>query len=202
MRATRTITVVAAALACLTAATSFAQQRVRIRGSIEQVEGSRLLIRTRDGALLNVTLADNPRATAMVKAQLSDIKVGSYIGVTAAPDQNGRQRAIAIHIFPEAARGTAEGHSAWDLRPGSTMTNAAVDRIVIEKDDELLTLKYKDGEQKMIVPADTPIVAFAPAEPGEIKPGAQIMIFSAVKQPDGRLQADRINIGRGLVPPM
>jgi outer membrane lipoprotein SlyB len=184
---------------------AFAQQpqTLRIRGTIEKVDGQDLVIKSRDGSDLNVKLAENARVLALVKASLSDIKTGSYIGVTAMPEADGSQRAIAIHIFPEAMRGTGEGHRPWDLRPNSTMTNAAVESAVASAEGEVVMVKYKDGEKKVIIPADTPIVAYAPGDKAEIKPGAKIIIMGAQKQPDGSLLAPAINVGRdGLTPPM
>lgn len=200
-----------AALSAVTLALTFAvssafaqqPQTVRIRGTIEKVDGQDLVIKSRDGSDLNVKLAENARVLALVKASLSDIKTGSYIGVTAMPEADGTQRAIAIHIFPEAMRGTGEGHRPWDLRPNSTMTNAAVESAVASAEGEVVMVKYKDGEKKVIIPADTPIVAYAPGDRVEIKPGAKIIIMGAQKQPDGSLLAPAINVGRdGLTPPM
>ena len=184
---------------------AFAQQpqTLRIRGTIEKVDGQDLVIKSRDGSDLNVKLAENARVLALVKASRADIKPGSYIGVTAMPEADGSQRAIAIHIFPEAMRGTGEGHRPWDLRPNSTMTNAAVESAVASAEGEVVMVKYKDGEKKVIIPADTPIVAYAPGDKAEIKPGAKIIIMGAQKQPDGSLLAPAINVGRdGLTPPM
>ena len=130
-------------------ATSLAQEAVRIRGSIERIDGSIYVIKARDGAELKVTLADNPQIAGVVKASLSDIKQGSFVGVTAMPQADGSQSALEVHIFPEAMRGTGEGHYPWDLRPQSTMTNANVERVVTAVDGQTLTLKYKDGEKKI-----------------------------------------------------
>ena len=120
-----------------------------------------------------------------MKVSLADVKPGSYIGVSAMPQSDGTERAMHIHIFPEAMRGTGEGYRPFDLRPGSTMTNAAVDTTVVGTDGQMVTVKYKDGEKKFVVPADAPIVAYVPGTRDELKPGAKIMIFNAVKQPDG-----------------
>ena len=122
------------------------------------------------------------------------------------PQADGSQKAIAIHIFLEAQRGTGEGHRTWDLRPGSTMTNAAVETTAASVDGQVLTVKYKSGdktdEKKVIVPPDAAIVAYAPADRSELKPGAQIIIFGAQKQADGTLQAQAVNVGKGIAPPM
>lgn len=177
-------------------------QTVRIRGTIAAVDGQKLAIKSREGADLSVTLADNARVMAFVKAAITDIKPGAYIGVAAMPQSDGSQRAFSIHIFPEAMRGTGEGFRGWDARPESTMTNAAVESTVTSNDGNVLMLKYKDGEKKIVVPGDTPIVTYAPADRSELKPGASIIIMGARKETDGALIAPSINVGRGIAPPM
>src|SRR6478735_6883159 len=182
-------------------ATALAQDTVRVRGTIERIDGSTYVVKARDGAELKVALADNPQIAGVVKASLSDIKQGSFVGVTAMPKADGSQSALEVHIFPEAMRGTGEGHYPWDLQPQSTMTNANVEQTVSAVDGQTLTLKYKDGEKKIIVPPDAPVVAFAPGNKGDLKPGVKIFIVAAKKQADGSLQAPRINYGKdGLTP--
>ena len=183
-------------------ATARAQDAIRIRGAIEGVDGSTYLVKARDGAELKVMLADNPQIASIVKASLSDIKQGTFVGVTAMPKADGSQSALEVHIFPEAMRGTGEGHYPWDLRPQSTMTNANVEQVVTAVDGPTLTLKYKDGEKKIFVPADTPIVVYAPGDKSDLKPGAKVFIV-AIKQSDGTLQARTWRVGRdGVTPPM
>lgn len=134
---------------------------------------------------------------------MSDIKPGSYIGVSAMPQPDGSQRALHVHIFPEPMRGVAEGHFPWDVRPSSTMTNATVEQTVTGVDGQTITVKYKDGEKKVIVPPEAPIVTYLPGDKAELKPGAKIFIVAAQKQPDGTLSAARVSVGRdGLTPPM
>ena len=176
---------------------------MRVRGTIEAANGSMLDVKTRDGTMLKVTLTDNVVVVGVVKIAIADIKPNSFIGVTAMPQADGSQRAIAVHIFPEAQRGTAEGFMPWDLRPNSTMTNATVAETVAGTDGQNILVKYKDGEKKVVVPPDTPVVTFAPGDKSELKPGAKILIFRAVKKDDGTLEANRVNVGRdGLTPPM
>ena len=190
----------------LTAAALAQQPPVRVRGQIEKVDGNTLTVKERGGETLTIKLADNPRIMAFVKASLADIKPNSYIGVTSEPAGNGVEKAIAIHIFLESMRGTGEGQRAWDLRPGTNMTNAAVETTAGGVNGQELTVKYKMGdrtaEQKVLVPPETPIVTYAPAEPGELKAGAHVIIFGAQKQPDGTLTATAVNVGRGMAPPM
>ena len=193
-------------MACASAAWAQGAPPVRIRGEIEKVDGNSLMIKARDGSHVTVAVPDNVRVMGMVKASLADIKPNAYIGVTADPQPDGSQKAIAIHIFTEQQRGTGEGHRPWDLRPGTTMTNAAVETTVAGVEGQTITVKYKmgdrTGEQKVTVPANTPIVAYAPGDKSELKPGAQVIIMNATKQPDGTLQTPAVNVGRGITPPM
>ena len=200
----RTLAAALAAISVL-ASVAWAQQAppTRIRGTIEAVDGAMLTIKTREGSDLKVRMTDNVAVFGVVKTLLSEIKQGSYIGVSAMPEPDGTQKAIAVHIFPEAQRGAAEGFRPWDLRPNSTMTNATVAQTVAGVDGQTIMVKYKDGEKKVVVPPDTPIVAFAPGDKAEIKPGAKIIIFGATKKEDGTLETGRIAIGRdGIAPPM
>jgi hypothetical protein len=192
-----------AAFTLVLAACAWAQDTVRVRGAIERVDGNTIVVKSRDGAELKVVLANNALVVAIVKASMADIKQGSFVGVTGMPQADGSQRAIEVHIFPEAMRGTGEGHYPWDLRPGSTMTNANVEQTVTGVDGQTLSVKYKDGEKKLIVPPDATIVTYMPGDKSELKPGTKIFIAAAKKQPDGTLEAPRVNYGRnGLTPPM
>ena len=197
----------AASLALITvlASAAWAQQpaTVRIRGTIEAVDGPTLSIKTREGNDVKVKMTDNVAVFAVVKTALSEIKEGSYIGVTAMPEPDGVQKAVAVHIFPENQRGAAEGFRPWDQRPGSTMTNATVAETVKGTDGQNILVKYKDGEKKVVVPPDTPVVTFVASDKSEVKPGAKIIIFAATKKDDGTLEAARVNVGRdGITPPM
>jgi hypothetical protein len=196
---------VIALLALMFASAAWAQQppTVRVRGTIEAVDGSLLSVKSRDGTDLKVRVTDNVAVFGVAKTELSEIKEGSYIGVTAMPEPDGIQKAVAVHIFPESQRGAAEGFRPWDQRPGSTMTNATVAETVKGTDGQNILVKYKDGEKKVVVPPDTPIVTFVTGDKSELKPGAKIIIFGAAKKEDGTLEAARVNVGRdGITPPM
>jgi hypothetical protein len=203
---TRRVFGVAGFVLLLATSASFAQQppTVRIRGQIDKIEGDVIDIKARNGDMLKVKLVDPARVMAFVKASLDDVKVGKFIGVTAMPQADGSQKAMAVHIFLDSQKGVvADRHSPWDLQPGSTMTNAIVDTTVAGVDGQTIMVKYKDGEKKVIVPPNTPIVAYTPGDKNELKPGAQIIIFGAAKQADGSLTTPAINVGRdGVVPPM
>src|SRR6266704_261183 len=176
---------------------------VRIRGTIESVDGANLMIKSREGTDMKVRMTDNVAVFGVAKTEMSEIKQGSYIGVTAMPEPDGTQKAVAVHIFPENQRGAAEGFRPWDQRPGSTMTNATVAETVKGTDGQNILVKYKDGEKKVVVPPDTPIVTFVAGEKSELKPSAKIIIFGATKKADGTLEANRVNVGRdGITPPM
>ena len=189
----------------LATSASFAQQPppVRVRGTVEAVDGPMLTVKSRDGqTTYKIKMADNVAVRGIIKATLADIKESSFIGVTGMPQSDGSQKAVEIHIFPEALRGTGEGHRPWDLMPNSTMTNATVAQQVKGVDGHEITLKYKDGEKKIVVVPETIIVTYAPGSKDELKPGAKIFIGAAIKQPDGTLQAPRVAVGRGITPPM
>ena len=176
---------------------------VRIRGTIEAVDGPMLSIKTREGNDVKVKTTDNVAVFGVAKTSLSEIKEGSYIGVTAMPEPDGTQKAVAVHIFPENQRGAAEGFRPWDLRANSTMTNATVAETVKGTDGQHILVKYKDGEKKVLVPPETPIVTFVAGEKSEMKPGVKVIIFGANKKDDGTLEANRVNVGRdGITPPM
>jgi hypothetical protein len=197
--------VIAAGLGLIAASSAWAQDAkpMHLRGTIEKVDGNVITAKARDGSTVTIKLAADAKITAMTKAQLSDIKQGSYIGVTAMPQADGSQKAIGLHIFMDAQRGVAEGFRPWDREPGSTMTNANVDSVVTSVDGQTITVKYKDGEKKVIVPPNTPVVRFALGSKDDLKAGAQFFIVAATKQADGTYTAPNINVGRdGVAPPM
>ena len=196
---------VAVAMVAASVFGAIAQQAptVRVRGTIESIDGPMLMIKSRDGADLKVRLSDNYAVAGIAEAKLSEIKPGSYIGVSATPEPDGTQKALAVHIFPEAQRGVAEGFRPWDLRPKSTMTNATVADTVAGVDGEKILVKYKGGEKQVVVPPGTPIVTFVSAEKSEVKPGARIIIFGATRKDDGTLETGLIAVGLGgITPPM
>jgi hypothetical protein len=171
-----------------------------VRGTIERIEGPIYVVKARDGAELKLTVADNAQIAGVVKASLSDIKQNSFVGVTAMPQHDGGLSAVEVHIFPESMRGTGEGHYPWDLQPQSTMTNANVEEVGSAVNGRTLTLKYKDGENKITVPETTPIVSYVPGDKSDIKPGAPVFIV-AVKQPDGTLEGRAWRVGRNGAAP-
>jgi hypothetical protein len=174
---------------------------MRLRGVIEKVDGRTLLAKSDKGDQLTLNLADKMLVVEVVRASMADIKDGSFIGSGAMPQADGSQKAIEVHIFAESMRGTGEGFRPWDGAPNSTMTNGTVGNTVTGVDGPVITVKYKDGEKKIIVAADVPIVRYEIGDMSAVKPGAAFTVLRAVKKPDGSFDIDRINVGRdGVVP--
>lgn len=168
---------------------------VRVRATIESVDGQTVTAKSRDGAELKIHLADNAPVNEVVKESLSDIKPNSYIAVTAMPQPDGSQKATAVIIFPEAMRGLGDGHRPWDFVPNSTMTNATVDSSVTSVDGQKLTVKYKDGDKTVLITPTTEIATYAKKSLADLKPGQKIFIAATKKNPDGTLEATNISFG-------
>jgi hypothetical protein len=197
-------TLTAAGLAFVFAASAAsAQETVRIRGVIESVDGPVYVVKNRDGAELKLTVTDPPLYVAIVKATMADIKPGMFVGATGQTQPDGSQKAIEVHIFPESMRGTGEGHYDWDLKPNTKMTNANVDQTVNGNDGQTLSVKYKDGEKKILVTPETAVVTYVPGSKDDLKPGTKIFVGAAKKMADGTVQTPRVTYGKdGLTPPM
>lgn len=211
MKALTTIGTVCVVL--LASASVSAQDKpVRVRGTIDQVDGAMMTVKSREGDTLKVRLADDGKIVALVKASLADIKPNSFVGSTAMPQPDGSWKAVEVHIFPEEMRGTGEGDRPYDYKPQSTMTNGTVNSVgkstvsgTVAKEEgkgTTLTLNYKDGSKKIDVTAETVIVSYMPGSKEELKPGARIYIPAATRQADGTLMTARVNVGRGVAPPM
>jgi hypothetical protein len=180
-----------------------AQDTMRVRGTVESIDGPMFVVKNRDGAELKLTMADNPLFVAIVKSTMADIKPGMFVGSTGMTQEDGSQKAIEVHIFPESMRGTGEGHYDWDLKPNTKMTNANVEQTVAGTDGPVLTVKYKDGEKKLMVTPETAVVSYVVGSKDDLKPGIKVFIGAAKKQPDGTVQTPRITYGKdGLTPPM
>src|SRR6195952_4288634 len=174
----------------------------RVRGTIDSVDGETLLVKSRSGEDVKLTMTGDIRVVGIVKIALSDIKVGSFIGTTTVPGADGSNNAVEVHVFPESMRGTGEGSRPYDLKPNSSMTNATVSESVVGNDGHTLLVKYKDGEKKVFVADTTPVVTFVPGDKSDLKAGAKVIAF--MKQlPDGSFETNRVSVGRdGLTPPM
>jgi hypothetical protein len=191
---TRILAALSLALICLAQPAS-AQEITRIRGTIDRIEGPVYVIKSRDGTELKLTLTDNPLFVAIAPATMADIKPGMFVGSAGMTQPDGTQKAIEVHIFPESMRGTGEGHYDWDLKPASKMTNGNVEQSVAGVDGPVLSVKYKDGEKKLMVTPETVVVTYVPGNKDEVKPGTKVFV-AAKKQADGTFQAPRITYGR------
>ena len=174
----------------------------RVRGTLEAIDGDLLDVKSRSGEEVKLHMTGDAKILGITKISLADVKVGSFIGTTTVPGPDGTPRAVEVHVFPENMRGTGEGSYPWDSRPNSSMTNATVSDSVASVDGQTILVKYKDGEKKVVITQDTPIVTYVPGDRNDLKPGAKLIAF--VKQlPDGSFEATRISVGRdGLTPPM
>jgi hypothetical protein len=196
---------IAAAMVAASVFGAIAQQPptpTRVRGTIEGVDRDLIMVKSRSGEDVKLHMTADMKVVGIVKISLADIKLGSFIGTTTVPGPDGRQNAVEVHVFPEDMRGTGEGSRPYDLRPNSTMTNATVAETVAGNDGQTLMIKYKDGEKKVTVGPDTPVVTYVPGDKADLKAGAKIIAF--VKQlPDGSFETNRVSVGRdGLTPPM
>jgi hypothetical protein len=192
---TRALAALSFASICIALPAS-AQETVRIRGTIDRVEGPVYVVKNRDGAEVKLTVTDNPLYVAIAASTMADIKPGMFVGSAGMMQPDGTQKAIEVHIFPESMRGTGEGHYDWDLKPQSKMTNGNVEQTVAAVDGPMLSVKYKDGEKKLVVTPETVVVTYVPGNKDDLKPGTKIFVAAAKKQPDGTLQTPRITYGR------
>jgi hypothetical protein len=188
--------ITAAAFVAVLAAPALAQapSGVAVKGKIASVDGNTIVVKTKD-ADVKVGLAEKTTVLTIGKGTLADVKKGSYIGVGATPQADGSQKAIRVMIFAESQRGTGEGHRPWD-RPNTTMTNATVDTVVDGVDGNVLTVKYKDGEKKIIIGKDAVILLRLDGSRDDLKAGANVLA-TATKKPDDSLETRRIDVGRG-----
>ncbi len=174
---------------------------VRVAGTVESFDGQVLAVKSLNLGEVKINLTADATVFGVAKATLADVRSGSYVGIGALPQPDGSQRAVQVTVMAESQRGLSEGHRPWDARPNSTMTNGTIDQTVAGVDGQVLTVKYRDGEKKIIVPPDAVIQAYVVSDKSELKTGAHIAIVRAVKKPDGSLEANRINVGRGEVVP-
>ena len=172
-----------------------AQDTTRIRGTVDRIEGPVFVVKTRDGSEVKLMVTDNPLFVAIVPSKISDIKPGMFVGSAGMMQEDGTQKAIEVHIFPESMRGTGEGHYDWDLLPKSKMTNGNVEQAVTGVDGPILSVKYKDGEKKLVVTPQTVVVTYEIGKRQEVQPGTKIIV-AAKKQADGTMQTPRITYGR------
>lgn len=198
----RSLAFALALLSTAALAQPFTPQTMRIAGTIERVDGDEIAIHAIEGGGTNtVHLTKNAAVFGVTRATATDITPGAFIAVGAMPQPDGSQRAIRVTVFAESQRGLGEGFRPWDRAPGGTMTNATVAETVKSVEGHVVTVKYKDGEKRIVIPPETPILAYSVGERSELKPGAAVAITRAKRKLDGTWEADRINVGRGGVIP-
>jgi len=174
-----------------------------LRGTIESVAGDMMRIKESNGTSVTVRLAQNAKIASVSKASLADVKPGTFIGTAARPQPDGRLQAIEVHIFAESMRGTGEGNRAWDTGPGSSMTNGTVGQEVNKVEGNTLTVKYRGGENAVIVTPSTKVVALAPGDRNDLKPNEKVFIPGATEAGNDSFEASRVTVGEnGVAPPM
>jgi hypothetical protein len=199
---TMRIMAAAAFATAFTVSTAWAQQQTqRVAGVIDKIDGKTLYIKSASGPV-TLTLADNAVIVARVKATAADIKAGDYVATGGVPQPDGTQKAVELRIFPDSMRGNGDGHRpGWPGAANGTMTNGAVGQTVSSVDGPVLTVKYRDGEKKIIVGPSVPVQRLEMADRSQLKTGAAVAAAAATKQPDGTFTAARIDFGRGDVVP-
>jgi hypothetical protein len=202
MKRSQSIAVLMAGLIVAGVAVAQAPVTTRIRGEIVALNGNSLTVHRHSGDTVDIALAPATPLSSVRKILLKDIKPGEFIGTAARTDARGNLQAQEVVVFPESARGTGEGHYAWDLGPKSTMTNANVDAIVDSTDGSDLHLSYKGGKKTVTVPANVPIVTFIPAQRSDLVTGRKVFVVTTTDSA-GLLTAQRIVVEKdGVVPPM
>ncbi|HEY4296338.1 MAG TPA: DUF5666 domain-containing protein [Paraburkholderia sp.] len=172
-----------------------------VRGTVTSLTGDLLKVHTRDGKDVDVKLPADTAIRGVTLADINEIKPDSYIGTAAIPQANGTLKALEVHVFPASMRGSGEGHRPWDLGSNSSMTNGTVGSLVVSN-GRTITVKYKDGEKKILIPQDVPIVNLQPGDRSLLVPGAKVVLF-AHKEADGSMTANFISAGvKGVTPPM
>ncbi|MCX4216960.1 MULTISPECIES: DUF5666 domain-containing protein [Pseudomonas] len=175
--------------------------RMGVRGEITGVSPDSLKVHVTSGENVVVRLTPDTKVRAVTLANIEDIRPGSYIGSAAIPQEDGTLKALEVHVFPPELAGSGDGHRPFDLAKGSSMTNGSVGDLVVSN-GRVLTVNYKGGQQKILVPEDVPIVNLTPGDRSLLKVGVKIVTF-VTQSADGTLTAQSISAGKdGVKPPM
>jgi hypothetical protein len=175
---------------------------VRVRGTIERIDGETLQVKTRGGADATIRLTSDVTITGLIKASWADIKVGSYVGTAAVEQASGNAKSLEVQVFPESMRGVGEGSHEYDLGPKSSMTNGTIGQVMDTGNGRQLTISYQGAKKTVVVPPDAPIVTYISGTRGDLAPGANVIV-TATWQPDRTMQATHVLVGKdGLEPPM
>lgn len=196
--------ILAALAACLFALSAAAQSGppTRIRGVIEAVSGNTLTVKTREGPQVEIGLDEKLTVSTVKNVPLSSVDSNNFVGIATRTGADGKPEALEVLVFPEAMRGAGEGHYAWDLEPGSMMTNGTVSAAVQENTGRDLTVAYKGQSIAIRVPPEAPVVTFVPAQRAGLKPGERVLL-SAVRNAEGHFVTGRVTVSKdGVAPPM
>ena len=198
----RALALVLALLSVPVLAQPFAPETMRITGTVEAADANSITVRALEGGGTHrVYLTPAAKVFGVSATTLAEIKPGAFIGVGATPNADDSQRAIRVTVFAESQRGLGEGFRPWDRAPHGTMTNAIVAETVAGVDGQVLTVTYKGGAKRIVVPPDARILAYSVGDRSELKVGAQVAILRARRKLDGTWETDRVNVGRGGVIP-
>ena len=199
----------ALAVVCLAGQAIAQDKPIRVRGDVIAIDGPMMTVKSRDGKEMKIKLADKCGLSVFLLPHIVPIsrsRTSNRIPISAFPRYAAARRQPARHACSTSSRkplrGVAEGFGPWDVQPGSTMTNATVVETVAGVDGQTIMVKYKDGEKKIIVPKDAVLVTYVPGDKAELVAGAKIFVIAAVPQPDGSFTSARVNVGRGVAPPM
>jgi hypothetical protein len=178
-----------------------AQAPARVRGTITAIDGNLLSVKSREGQDLKIELAPNATFAYMKRLSIADVKPGTPLGTSALTGPDGKIVALELHLFPAGQPVPGEGHRPWDLEPNSTMTNGVVTAVAEAGNGRELTLSYKDGAQRVVVPANIPIVAAQNGDRSLLVVG-EYALFAISGGADGKLTATRVQITKdGVRPP-
>lgn len=184
------------ALLCGGAPAAWSQQASNIRGTVTAFDGKTIAVATHDGQTVEVALPEDVNVSGTKAFTLADAKPGTVLGVTTVK-REGQLVAIDVRPIPPTAR---LGLSAFDLQPGSTMTNAALEGQVVSTNGTELMLNHGDGNVKVLVPSGTPMSQPVPGTRADIKPGETIFI-AARRDAEGKPTAARVQVSSNGVKP-
>jgi hypothetical protein len=202
MQKTFSRVLIGAAIAAAWGISHAADAPIRLRGTIEKVDAKTLVVKAQDGKVIPLALTDSSRVDEVLPIDPNAIQEGTFVGTTAVPRADGSLSAVEVHVFPESARGTGEGHRPWDLKPNSTMTNATVEKITQGSNERTMKLRYKDGEQTIRIPNGVPVVTMKPGDRSLLVTGAKVIVNEQLANGQPPVAA-RVLVGRnGFEPPM
>ena len=186
----------AAAVLAITSSAAMAQQNTNIRGVITGFDGKAIAIKSNDGQSVSVDLPEGVNVAGTKSFAMADVKPGMKLGVTTIKRADGATVAIDVRPIPATAN---EGLSPYDLQPQSTMTNAVAEATAVTAGVDELTLNYKTGTVKVLVPPGTPMSQAVPGTRADLKAGETIYV--AARKDGDKLVAVRVQVSKDGVKP-